>query len=252
MRSAHLFAARGGSLLADLVLGHDPVLALEIEPDRCAFLEQRKHDGWWPNCHVERADAWTWDGTAWQGRVDILSASVPCPKWSGARRGAGNPADLIDPTCRIIGEIRPRFVMLECVPAFKREHPRIRRLLAAHGYTLSRPLLLDAAAVGAPMPRLRYWALGCADHQGQPTLPVDDEVAELPTPSSLCWDHEPGALRVADGLADRVQRLEAVGDGVVPLCKAAAWLILRGSMPMTPKPLPTPPPTTTTDARGRA
>ncbi len=231
MRSGHLYAARGGSILADLILGHDPVFALEIEPDRCALLEQRRADGWWPNLHVEHADARTWSGAGWHGRMDLLSASVPCPQWSSARRGAGDPEDLVGPTCRVIGEIRPRWVMLECVPAFKREHARVRRLLGTHGYTLSRPLLLDASAVGAPISRLRYWALGCADYQGESVLPVDDEVAGLPSPSPLCWEPDPRGVRMADGMADRVQRLEAVGDGVVPLCKAAAYILLRRMMP---------------------
>jgi site-specific DNA-cytosine methylase len=230
VRTAGLFAARGGSFYGDLILGHDPVLALELAPDRCAVLEQRQRDGWFPNLSVVCADALTWDASEWQGRVDLVHASVPCPKWSNARRGAGSPPDLSDPTVRLIGQIRPEWVMLECVAGFAKEHPRIRRSLRALGYTLSRPLLLDAAAVGAPHPRERYWALGHADDQGESVLPFDDEVAELPTPSPLCWEFDPRGLRVADGLADRSRELEALGDGVVPLCKAAAYLILRGAL----------------------
>jgi DNA (cytosine-5)-methyltransferase 1 len=41
------------------------------------------------------------------------------------------------------------------------------------------------------------------------------------------WDAEPeGVPRVATGVADRVQRLKALGNGQVPPCAAVAWDIL--------------------------
>jgi len=41
------------------------------------------------------------------------------------------------------------------------------------------------------------------------------------------WSIEPNVDRVADGLADRVHRLKAIGNGQVPLCAATAWRILK-------------------------
>ena len=41
------------------------------------------------------------------------------------------------------------------------------------------------------------------------------------------WEIEPSVGRVADGLADRVDRLKAIGNGQVPLCAATAWRILN-------------------------
>ena len=41
------------------------------------------------------------------------------------------------------------------------------------------------------------------------------------------WQVEPNVGRVADGLADRVDRLKAIGNGQVPLCAATAWRILN-------------------------
>lgn len=35
MRTLHLFAGPGGGLYADLILGHQPVAAVELDPDRC-------------------------------------------------------------------------------------------------------------------------------------------------------------------------------------------------------------------------
>lgn len=40
------------------------------------------------------------------------------------------------------------------------------------------------------------------------------------------WQAEPNVGRVADGLAARVDRLKAIGNGQVPLCAATAWKIL--------------------------
>ncbi len=44
--------------------------------------------------------------------------------------------------------------------------------------------------------------------------------------SSSWWSVEPDVGRVADGVAARVDRLKALGNGQVPLCAATAWKIL--------------------------
>jgi len=43
---------------------------------------------------------------------------------------------------------------------------------------------------------------------------------------SRWWKVEPNVGRVADGVAARVDRLKATGNGQVPLCAAVAWRIL--------------------------
>ena len=45
--------------------------------------------------------------------------------------------------------------------------------------------------------------------------------------SAQWWEIEPPVDRVADGMADRVDRLKAIGNGQVPLCAATAWKILN-------------------------
>jgi len=42
------------------------------------------------------------------------------------------------------------------------------------------------------------------------------------------WSIEPNVGRVANGVASRVDRLKAIGNGQVPLCAATAWRILSG------------------------
>ena len=41
------------------------------------------------------------------------------------------------------------------------------------------------------------------------------------------WKTEPNVDRVVDGLASRVDRIKAIGNGQVPLCAATAWRILN-------------------------
>jgi DNA (cytosine-5)-methyltransferase 1 len=45
--------------------------------------------------------------------------------------------------------------------------------------------------------------------------------------TSQWWEIEPPLDRVADGMADRVDRLKAIGNGQVPLCAATAWKLLK-------------------------
>jgi DNA (cytosine-5)-methyltransferase 1 len=76
---------------------------------------------------------------------------------------------------------------------------------------------------------------------GSRSSPTDRELEgnQRPTVSSLdCewWDREPGQTsreiesglgRVADGVAARVDRLKAIGNGQVPLVAATAWSLLK-------------------------
>jgi DNA (cytosine-5)-methyltransferase 1 len=41
------------------------------------------------------------------------------------------------------------------------------------------------------------------------------------------WSSEPNVGRVANGVANRVDRLKAIGNGQVPLCAATAWRLLK-------------------------
>ena len=48
------------------------------------------------------------------------------------------------------------------------------------------------------------------------------------------WTAEPDVGRVAHGVAHRVDRLKALGNGQVPRCAATAWRMLTGGMRNTP------------------
>jgi len=223
MRTGHLFAGGGGGLYADLILGHQPVFAVEWDEWRARWLACQ-----FPDTEIIRADARTVEFSLWAGRVDCLHAGTPCPKWSSARRGMGDPIDHTETVIRAVCLLQPEWVFLECVANYRREHGRLAQDMREIGYTLTRPLILDAAAVGAPHSRPRYWALGHSDAHREPIVPVHAEMAVLPTPDPGPWEIDPEEIRLDDGLAESHKLLAAYGDGQVPLCAAVAWKILGG------------------------
>jgi hypothetical protein len=54
----------------------------------------------------------------------------------------------------------------------------------------------------------------------------DDEPELAPAIGTDWWATEPDVGRVAHGVAARVDRLKAIGNGQVPACAAEAWRIL--------------------------
>jgi DNA (cytosine-5)-methyltransferase 1 len=89
MRVAHLFSGAGGGLLADLILGHTPVLAIEWNKACCDSLRERVEEGWLPGLHVHHGDVRDFDWGPWAGKVDCLAAGFPCQDISSAGGGAG-------------------------------------------------------------------------------------------------------------------------------------------------------------------
>jgi len=66
----------------------------------------------------------------------------------------------------------------------------------------------------------RDWELGFAQQEHDSGRGSTDG-------SRQWWSVEPNVGRVADGVAARVDRLKAIGNGQVPLCAATAWRILN-------------------------
>ena len=229
MKTMHLFAGAGGGLLGDLILGHTSIIAVERDAKRARNLELRAHAGWFPSLRVENCDIRTFDGTSWAGKVDLIHAGIPCPRWSTARRGVGDPTDYWPEVARITGKVRPRYLFIESVKGIQREHQRFEDDLWEIGYTLKPSIITDAASVGAPHSRERYWAFAYANQDSEYVRSQHDETCVLSeTKDCGWWETNPTFLRMDDGMADRVDRygLEAAGDGQVPLQMAMAFKIL--------------------------
>ncbi|EPJ7991112.1 DNA cytosine methyltransferase [Pseudomonas aeruginosa] len=167
---------------------------------------------------------------------------------------------------RIVGEVRPRFVFVENSPLLvRRGLAVVLGDLTELGYD-ARWCVMGAADVGAPHQRDRIWILAHANglRELQPTISWK-EIGVWPCGSSSdmanaggvneqgklksksCpeirsrseqrpsrsrshgfrqWPTEPNMGRVADGVASRVDRLKALGNGQVPRVASAAFTYL--------------------------
>ena len=192
LKHLDLFSGIGGFALAARWVGWETVGFCEIEPYCQKVLA--KH---WPGVPIYddvktlMADAKSqqrWDesenpanGTGWQsgsksgsgctyatdgkttvGPVDIITGGFPCQDISTAGKGAGiegTRSGLWVELARIIGEIRPRYAVLENVAALLgRGMERVAGDLAEIGYDAEWHCI-PAAAVGAPHRRDRIWII---------------------------------------------------------------------------------------------
>lgn len=161
----HLFAGAGGGILADLLLGHQPVCAVEINEYCQQVLSARQKDGclpWFPIF----ADVTQFDGRAWRGVVDVVSGGFPCQDISAAGKGAGidgKRSGLWSEFARIIREVQPRFVLVENSPMLtSRGLGRVLGDLAEMGYDAAWGVL-GAVHAGAPHKRERIWIVAYAE-----------------------------------------------------------------------------------------
>lgn len=163
LRTCHLFAGIGGGLLADLILGHRPIVAVEWDPYACKVLRERSAEGWFPELHVWEGDVRLFDPSEYAGKVDCIHAGFPCQDISVAGKQAGvsegTRSGLYREVLRIAGIVRPRYLFLENVAAILSNGlGTVLADLAAMGYD-SRWICLRASDVGAPHHRDRWWLL---------------------------------------------------------------------------------------------
>jgi DNA (cytosine-5)-methyltransferase 1 len=220
-----LFAGAGGGLLASAVLRWRTVCAVEYSPWNAGVLAQRQNDG-----VLEPFPIWddvrTFDGRQWRGVVDVVSGGFPCQAFSSAARGRNiAEKDLWPEMRRIVCDVEPQFVFGENVSA--KAIDRACDDLEALGYQ-TRAVTLSAADLGADHLRERHWLLAYTDDQSELLRGVDAEVALLAGVHTGVWETDPGHPGVDDGLANRMERYTATGNGQVPVVAVTALLALAG------------------------
>lgn len=264
LRTMHLFAGAGGGILADLILGHRPIVAVEWDRYACEVLRARAADGWFDGMSVWEGDVRLFDPSEYKGRVDCIHAGFPCQDISqaGSQRGVGEDtrSGLYRQVLRIADEIRPRYLFLENVSAIvSGDNGNMLRTvvgdLANRGYDCVWRCL-SASEVGANHIRGRWWLLAypnsnnesertingekfgmVADsngaHWARERIPCEIQKEQLPNSGcsseyrqSGWWQSEPSVGRVANGVASASHRLKALGNGQVPLQCATAFKIL--------------------------
>jgi DNA (cytosine-5)-methyltransferase 1 len=219
LRVLDLFSGIGGfSLGLERTGGFKTVAFCEIDPFARRVL--KKH---WPEvpCYDDvrtlgaaRIDA---DGI---GPIDVICGGFPCQPFSTASRGRRIAFDFWPEMERLVGELRPRYVLAENVA----EQPirRVGSSLSRWGYrSFHRRVGADDA--GADHTRNRWWSCSHTDDEGELHRAVNAEVARLP---ALCRDLWCGAnyaraIRVFNGLPYRVDRNRALGNAVLPMIPEA-------------------------------
>lgn len=112
--------------------------------------------------------------------VDVICGGFPCQDISVAGRGVGITGErsgLWSEFARLIGELRPRYAIVENVAALlSRGLGDVLGDLAALGYDAEWHCI-PAAAVGAPHRRDRIWIIGYPDSDGKPAVSFDAALA---------------------------------------------------------------------------
>ena len=163
MRTMHLFAGIGGGILADLILGHTPIVAVEWDKYACRVLRERVADGWFPGMQVYEGDVRLFDPSEYAGRVDCIHAGFPCQDISNAGKQAGvgeeTRSGLYREVLRVADMVRPEFLFLENVSAILSNGlGTVLGDLASRSYD-ARWICVRASDVGANHQRDRWWLL---------------------------------------------------------------------------------------------
>ena len=231
MIHASLFSGIGGPEVAAAMLGWDNAFHCEINPFGRAILEY-----WFPNS-TSYDDITKTDFRSWRGKIDILTGGFPCQPFSyaGRRGGADDNRYLWPQMLRAIDEIRPTWVVGENVAGlatmveggvltevgssaslfgegdgvhgYELEQTftieRICKDLERLGYSVQ-PVLVPAAAVGAPHRRDRIFILAHRD--------ADWTGAELSAEREVPTGSEAEPWRIRAGICGEVRGIIANSD----------------------------------------
>ena len=247
LRVLDLFSGIGGfSLGLERTGGFETVAFCEIEEFPRRVLA--KH---WPEvpCYHDvrnlTANVLERDGIS----VDVICGGFPCQDISsaGSKVGIkGRRSGLWVEYARIIGELRPRYILVENVAALlSRGLGDVLGDLASLGYDAEWSCI-SASDVGAPHGRDRLWLVAYANNESKPVGAVHDETCGLPKDDGfihpergestmgfhlagawriskpISWDgiwpgeNSPLGMGVDDGVPERLDRLKALGNSVVP------------------------------------
>jgi DNA (cytosine-5)-methyltransferase 1 len=226
MNVLDLFSGIGGFSLGLERAGMRTVAFCEIEPYCRAVL--RKH---WPHvpCYDDirtlTAERLAQDAIS----VDVIVGGFPCQDVSSAGKKvglSGHRSGLWREFSRLIGEIRPRFVVVENVTdLLSRGLGDVLGDLAALGYDAEWHCI-PASHIGLPQPRDRIWIVAYpdsyrrsrwAERDGQGTIigrwNYDDGLALA---QHRAREATSRIRRMDDGLPNGTHRLRSLGNAVVP------------------------------------
>ncbi|MBM3968100.1 MAG: DNA cytosine methyltransferase [Planctomycetes bacterium] len=249
MNELALFAGAGGGILGGHLLGWRTVCAVEWEPYPASVLVARQNDGLLPPFPIWD-DVQTFDGRPWRGIVDVVSGGFPCQDISKANQNGdgldGERSGMWKEMARIISEVRPQFVFVENSPMLTSGGLGVvLGDLAQMGFDAEWGVL-GADNVGAYHRRERIWVVANAR-----SFRLDDGPNKRNSlqKQTVCQDKSNNRHRVwskadkcisfddwksfaseffgmDDGVASRLDRLKAIGNGQVSAVAAVAFQTL--------------------------
>jgi DNA (cytosine-5)-methyltransferase 1 len=202
----------------------------------------------------------------YRGITDVITGGFPCQDISAAGKGAGingERSGLWQEMARVVCQVRPKYILVENSPMLSVQGlGTVLRDISQMGYD-ARWGVVSAENTGAPHKRERIWILaypsekrGAREHgietdrcsssfngdktsilQGETSnsnsarqqeqwLNFPNEKEQLAIKCSSWWKTEPSVGRVVDGMAFRVDRLAAIGNGQVPIVVKTVWELL--------------------------
>ena len=230
-RHLDLFSGIGGfALAASWVWGSAHQVVSFCEIDLFAQKVLKKH---WPDTPIHD-DIKSMNGEQY-GRIDILTGGFPCQPYSfaGERRGSKDDRALWPEMRRIIKESKPRWIIGENVAGFvSMDLDKTLSDLETEGYETA-TLIIPALAVKTEHKRERVWVIANAGLNGfqeifmQPGTNDPESKKNVIAPGCfrgpglqiskrILWESNPGILRVGDGIPDRMDRIRALGNAIVP------------------------------------
>ncbi len=239
MNELALFAGAGGGILGGHLLGWRTIAAVEIEDYPRRVLLQRQADGLLPRFPIWD-DICTFEGKPWRGKVDIVTGGFPCQDISAVGKGdglEGERSGLWKEMARVIREVGPRFVFVENSPMLtSRGLGAVLGDLASMGFD-ARWGVLGADFAGLDHKRNRIWiaanSVGDRLEGRYNSISPRQWQIKIRSMAGLCkakTRHDlpaPDSFGAANGMADKLDRLKAIGNGQVSTVAAAAWEMLK-------------------------
>lgn len=221
MKHLDLFSGIGGFALAARWANIDTVAFCEIDPFCQKVLAKNFQDVPIHN------DIKTLNGEDFAG-IDLITGGYPCQPFStaGKRLGAKDDRHLWPEMRRIIEQARPAWVVSENVAGhITMGLDDVLSDLESLDYS-ARAIVIPACAVGANHRRQRVWVIANATEFGL----GNDLQSERRDPTPHIWgrweewEAKPTIPREDDGIPNRVDRIAAIGNAIVP---QVAYEILR-------------------------
>ena len=240
MNELSLFSGAGGGLLATKhLLGWKTIGYVEIDEYCQAVLAQRIEDRYLDPAPVfGDIKQFISEGYAesYQGMVDVVTGGDPCQGNSAAHSHGKRQESFALEFIEVIRIIRPTYVIRENPAKLRSDAPspdwKFKEWLEALDYTATIEEI-RACCMGADHQRARMFVLGQLSDTMRQGL-VRNEFQKNTNPQSRLgkisgqnrWSATPRICRKSDGLANRVDRLKAIGNGQVPRVVEVAWEVL--------------------------